>query len=71
MTPAMRRVSSTSVVAVGYDAQVDALYVEFVDGDTYVYSLVPRSTFESLMKASSKGTFVNQVVKPRYPYRRL
>ena len=67
----MRPVSSTSVVAVGYDEQDHALYVEFVDGDTYVYSLVPRSTFEGLMKASSKGTFVNQVVKPRYPYRRL
>jgi hypothetical protein len=67
----MRPVSSTSVVAVGYDKAAHALYVEFVDGDTYVYSLVPRSTFEGLMQASSKGSFVNRVVKPRYPYRRM
>jgi hypothetical protein len=67
----MRPVSSASVVAIGYDDQTSALYVEFVGGDTYVYSLVPRSTFEGLMTASSKGTFVNEVVKPRHPCRML
>jgi hypothetical protein len=67
----MRPVSSAGVVAVGYDDQASSLYVEFVGGDTYVYSLVPRSTFERLMAASSKGTFVNKVVKPRYPCRRV
>jgi KTSC domain len=69
--PAMHRVDSTCVARIGYDAGVEEAYVEFHDSDLYGYRGVPRSVFAEFEAAESKGTFLNTVVKPRYPARRL
>lgn len=62
------RVSSSSIVAVGYDAAARVLAVEFVGGRTYHYQAVPRRIFRELMRAPSKGAYVNAVVKRRFAY---
>ncbi len=67
--PKMIPMRSSSVAAAGYDAERHELHVEFVDGDRYVYSMVPRSVFEALLDAESVGAFVNSTIKPSYPCR--
>jgi KTSC domain len=72
MALTMRRVDSTSVAALGYNPERRELYVRFKSSSRlYIYIGVPPSTFEQLRAADSKGRFVNEVVKPRYPVRKL
>ena len=72
MAPTMRPVQSSSVALIGYDESAEELHVRFHDSDiTYVYFDVPPIVFENLERAPSKGKFVNNVVKPRYPCHRL
>ena len=62
-----RPVTSSAVASVGYDAVSSQLEVEFVDGDVYRYSLVPRWRVEELLTADSIGSYVNREIKSRYP----
>lgn len=63
-------VSSSAIRSIGYDAQFHLLEIEYVSGDTYFYYYVPENEYEQLAKAESKGTYVNQRIKPKYPYRK-
>lgn len=71
MPPEMQPVESESVAAIGYDEATDELYVRFHDSGTYVYADVPRDVFDDFARADSKGSFLNQVLKPRFSYRRV
>ena len=62
------RVTSTSIISVGYDPDTKTLELEFVNGNTYQYFDVSRSIYEALMAADSKGAFVNTRVKDHYRY---
>ena len=53
---------------IGYDAEAEEAYVEYLGGDLYAYEGVPADVFEELANAESKGTFVNAVIK-QYPFR--
>ena len=66
----MISVISSNVVAVGYKDQKQELFVTFKNG-SYVYTEVPRSEFEGLLKASSKGKYIHQHIKGYYPYSRV
>jgi hypothetical protein len=61
-------VSSSAVRSVGYDDALHILEVEYISGDVYRYSGVPRRAYERLSKAPSKGTYVNREIKPKFPY---
>ncbi|WP_343917299.1 KTSC domain-containing protein [Agrococcus citreus] len=67
--PRMQPVESSSVDAVGFDPARNELTIRFVDGGTYVYGMVPIAIFEALLDADSIGRFVNDRIKPRYPFR--
>ena len=68
----MTSVDSTSVDAIGYDADTQELHVRFLSSPkTYVYSPVEERVFRDLMRADSKGAYVNTRIKPHYRYRRL
>ena len=69
----MRRepVSSTSIAALGYNADAEALEVEFVTGRVYRYRGVDEETYAAFISASSKGTFFNEHIKDAYPFERL
>jgi hypothetical protein len=69
--PEMQMVDSSSVEAVGYDADNGAIYVRFLSGDTYVYSGADQGTFEELLNAESVGNYLNRVIKPNYEYSKL
>lgn len=70
--PHMTSVESTSLEAVGYDADARELHVRFSSsGKTYVYYAVEEPVYRELMQAESKGAYVNRRIKPRYRYGRL
>ncbi len=57
---------STSIASIGYDRSSRELEVEFHDsGDVYRYFEVPDEEYAAILSASSKGTYFNQVFKPR------
>jgi len=68
--PRMQPVESSAIAKIGYDAEVEEAYVEFIGGGLYAYRGVSAGVFEELANADSKGTFVNAVIKRR-PFRRV
>ena len=68
--PKMLPVESSAVARIGYDAESEEAYVEYLGGGLYAYEGVPPDVFEELAEAESKGTFVNAVIK-RYPFREV
>ena len=64
MNVEMVQVDSSAVAAVGFEA--GDLYVEFRDGDLYVYHAVPEWLHRDLMSADSIGQFLNREIKPLY-----
>lgn len=67
--PKMIGVSSSSVEAVGYEPTAAELWVQFNGGRIYIYDEVPQHVFDALLYAPSKGTYINQQVKPVYHFR--
>ena len=68
--PDMQPVSSSNIAAVGYDAENQTVYVQFLNGSTYAYKGVPEHEFENLRTASSVGSYLNRNYKNVYPYER-
>lgn len=69
--PEMHPVNSSNVAAVGYDAESQTVYVEFLNGSTYAYKGVPEHEFENLRTAPSVGSYLNRNYKNVYPYERV
>lgn len=68
--PKMHPVESSAVARIGYDAEAEEAYVEYLGGGLYAYEGVPAKVFEGLATADSKGTFVNAAIK-QYPFRKV
>ena len=64
-------VESSTLAAVGYEAGRKLLEVEFCSRAVYHYFGVPAAVHQSLLSASSKGTFFNRSIRGRFPYRRV
>jgi hypothetical protein len=64
-------IESSAVRTMGYDPESSTLEVEFSSGDVYRYYSVAPADVEALILADSKGTFINQVIKPRYRFRQV
>ena len=69
--PEMEFVSSSNIQAVGYDAESQTVYVQFLNGTTYAYKGVPEHEFENLRTAPSVGSYLNRNYKNVYPYERV
>lgn len=68
--PVMQPVSSSNISAVGYDADNQWVYIQFLDGSVYAYKGVPEHEYENLRTASSVGSYLNRNYKNVYPYER-
>lgn len=68
--PEMQPVSSSNISAVGYDAENQMVYVQFLDGSVYAYKGVPEHEFDNLRSAPSVGSYLNRNYKNVYPYER-
>jgi hypothetical protein len=69
--PEMQPVSSSNIAAVGYVAEDQMVYIQFLNGSLYVYKGVPEHEFENLRTASSVGSYLNRNYKNVYPYERV
>lgn len=65
------RVRSSSLAAIGHNAEENVLVVEFVNGSVYRYLDVPAQTYQQLLRAESKGAYFNRLVRTRFGYERL
>lgn len=61
-------VSSSSVLAVGYDEKSKTLRIWFREGPAYDYYKVPKTKYQAIFKVDSIGAFVNQHIKGLYDY---
>jgi hypothetical protein len=68
--PDMQPVSSSNIAALGYDADNQMVYVQFLNNSTYVYKGVPEHEYENLRTAASVGSYLNRNFKNVYPYER-
>jgi hypothetical protein len=64
---ALRRVESSSIAAIGFDAEVSTLHVRFHSGGTYRYFGVPASVHHAFVTADSIGRFFTDHIRDRYP----
>jgi hypothetical protein len=64
-------VESSMIHAVGYDDEAEELEIVFNSGESYRYTGVPRSVYEGLLAADSKGRYLRAHVIGVYPEYRL
>ena len=62
---------SSNIARYKYDDRTRVLTVEFKNGGTYNYYDVPRTVFDQMNAASSKGGFLARNIKGIYRYARV
>ena len=62
-------VQSSNIASVGYDEEQQILEIVFRGGRVYHYLEVPPERVLSLLRAESKGRFLNSEIKPNFRYR--
>jgi len=58
-------IDSSVIASMGYFAALRILEIEFHSGDIYRYFDIPEEEYAAFRSADSKGTYLNQVFKPR------
>ena len=66
-----QRVSSSTVLSIGYDRQTETLEIEFGSGRVYQYYGVPDNLHNEIMQTPSKGQFFNTYIRDQYPFSRV
>lgn len=64
-------IRSSMLASIGHDPFTSILEMEFRNGSIYRYFAVPRTVFERLIAAPSKGIYVNRFIRNRYPCERI
>jgi hypothetical protein len=64
-------VSSSNIRSVGHDTESRLLEVEFTSGSVYQYAGVTDSVYAALLRAASKGQYLNANIKDRYSCRKV
>lgn len=64
-------VASSNLRSVGYDQTSRILEIEFNNSRVYQYFDVSDYIHAGLMSAASKGTYFNEKIKDRFPYKRI
>ncbi|MCF0055923.1 KTSC domain-containing protein [Dyadobacter sp. CY356] len=59
---------SSVVAKMIYDDEQETLRIIFVSGMVYDYKKVPLKVYEAMKASDSKGTFLNQYIKPNYDF---
>jgi hypothetical protein len=66
-----RSVNSRGIQWIRYDETKSILEVQYASSKAYRYFDVPVACYEWLLKADSKGKFLNRLVKDKYAYERI
>jgi hypothetical protein len=64
-------VESSTLATIAYDRTRNLLQLEFSSRALYQYFGVPATVYEGLLHAPSKGSYFNQAIRGRFPYRRI
>ena len=64
-------VESTTLATIAYDAERELLQLEFRDRLIYQYFGVPAEVHDALLRAPSKGSYFNRIIRGRFTYRGL
>jgi len=62
---------SASISSIGYDDVKKILEITFIPTGTYRYLNVHNSMYKALIKADSKGEFINKYIKWRYEFEKV
>ena len=62
----MIRVTSSAIIAIGYDTASMRMKIQFVQGHTYDFCRVPPHVFQGLLNAASQGRYYNGHIRGRY-----
>lgn len=62
----MVHVRSSAITAVGYDPLTRRMKITFKQGRTYDFCGVPPEVHQGLLKAGSKGTYYDRIIRDRY-----
>lgn len=62
----MHSVRSSNLRTIGYEPTTATLGVTFTSGATYHYAGVPRTVYDELRHAPSKGTYFARSIRPHY-----
>ncbi len=65
------KIDSRMIYAVGYDEQAEILEVVFRRTGVYRYRNVPKQLYEGLLAASSKGSYMRDMIIGKYPTEHL
>ncbi len=63
-----QKVESSNILEIGYSGGI--LEVKFKNGGIYHYMDVPRTVYDRLMQAESKGSFLHAQIKPNFKCRK-
>ena len=66
----MPNVISSSLRSANYDDRTATLIIVFRNGGRYLYKDVPRTLYEALLSAPSKGSYFDAYIKDRYRFNR-
>lgn len=61
-----KKVRSLRIIAIGYDLETSVLEVQFFNQGIYQFYGVPEDLYQKLMRARSKGQFVDTSIKNQY-----
>ena len=61
-------VESTTLAMVAYDDARELLRLQFRSRAIYQYFGVPAAVHAALLRAPSKGSYFNRVIRGRFPY---
>jgi hypothetical protein len=61
----------STVKRASYDSDAQCLIVEFGTGRSYRYKAVPSTVYDWLVRAKSKGAYINGLIKDRYEYEEI
>jgi hypothetical protein len=67
----MEAVNSSGIKRIRYDERTRTLDVAYTNSGEYRYFDVGPEVYAWLVKAESKGKFINRLVKEKYRYERL
>lgn len=68
MIPPLESVMSSTIKAVGYDADGQRLFVEFNSGGEYVFQDVPPALYRQLLAAESVGRFFAKNIRGKFSF---
>ena len=68
----MHAVSSSNILATGYDKITKTLIIQFNNGKKYMYADIPEGLYNGIFTSRSAGHFVQQqIVKGGFEYTKI